>query len=331
MPKYMLSFEETLPIIERAVRELRFDEPPKSLFDPIVYTLSLGGKRIRPAFTLMACNLYSSDVEQALKPALGIEVFHNFTLLHDDLMDEARKRRGQPTVHVKWNRNTAVLSGDAMLITAYRLIGETSPKHLKTILDLFTQTALEICEGQQYDMEFESRSDVTEAEYIEMIRLKTAVLLACSLKTGALVGGASEYEADILYRFGIHIGLAFQLQDDLLDVYGSPETFGKNIGGDILCNKKTFLLIHALAAASPEQKERIAYYQHPNKAGCYTTDEKIQAITSIYDELKIRELTQDKMRHYYNLAMAELTLLKIPQERLAELHRVCRRLMNREK
>ena len=192
----MLSFEDTLPIIEHAVRELRFDDPPQSLFDPIVYTLSLGGKRIRPAFTLMACNLYSSEVEQAIKPALGIEVFHNFTLLHDDLMDEARKRRGQPTVHVKWNRNTAVLSGDAMLITAYRLIGETSSELLKKILDLFTRTALEICEGQQYDMEFESRPDVTEAEYLEMIRLKTAVLLACSLKTGALIGGASEHEAD---------------------------------------------------------------------------------------------------------------------------------------
>lgn len=327
----MLSFEDTLPIIEHAVRELRFDDPPQSLFDPIVYTLSLGGKRIRPAFTLMACNLYSSEVEQAIKPALGIEVFHNFTLLHDDLMDEARKRRGQPTVHVKWNRNTAVLSGDAMLITAYRLIGETSSELLKKILDLFTRTALEICEGQQYDMEFESRPDVTEAEYLEMIRLKTAVLLACSLKTGALIGGASEQEADILYRFGIYIGLAFQLQDDLLDVYGSPETFGKNIGGDILCNKKTFLLIHTLASASPEQKEQIVYYQHPDKAACYTADEKIKAITSIYDQLNIRELTQEQMKHYYNLAMDELALLKIPQERLSELHRVCRKLMNREK
>ena len=327
----MLSFEDTLPIIEHAVRELRFDDPPQSLFDPIVYTLSLGGKRIRPAFTLMACNLYSSEVEQAIKPALGIEVFHNFTLLHDDLMDEARKRRGQPTVHVKWNRNTAVLSGDAMLITAYRLIGETSSELLKKRLDLYTRTALEICEGQQYDMEFESRPDVTEAEYLEMIRLKTAVLLACSLKTGALIGGASEHEADILYRFGIYIGLAFQLQDDLLDVYGSPETFGKNIGGDILCNKKTFLLIHTLASASPEQKEQIVYYQHPDKAACYTADEKIKAITSIYDQLNIRELTQEQMKHYYNLAMDELALLKIPQERLSELHRVCRKLMNREK
>ena len=218
-----------------------------------------------------------------------------------------------------------------MLITAYRLIGETSSELLKKILDLFTRTALEICEGQQYDMEFESRPDVTEAEYLEMIRLKTAVLLACSLKTGALIGGASEHEADILYRFGIYIGLAFQLQDDLLDVYGSPETFGKNIGGDILCNKKTFLLIHTLTSASPEQKEQIVYYQHPDKAACYTADEKIKAITSIYDQLNIRELTQEQMKHYYNLAMDELALLKIPQERLSELHRVCRKLMNREK
>ncbi len=327
----MFSFEKILQIIDQAICQLKFEKKPQSLYDPIVYTLSLGGKRIRPAFTLMACNLYRADIKHALMPALGIEVFHNFTLLHDDLMDEAQKRRNQPTVHIKWNRNTAVLSGDAMLIAAYRFIGETKPELLKPILDLFTQTALEICEGQQYDMEFESRSDVTEAEYIEMIRLKTAVLLACSLKTGALIGGASEQDAEILYRFGIHIGLAFQLQDDLLDVYGSPQTFGKNIGGDILCNKKTFILIHALERASEAQKAHIASYQKTDQEANYTPDEKIAAITSIYNELKIKDLTQDKMKYFYHLAMDELNHLDVPQDRLSELRRVCRLLMNREK
>lgn len=326
----MLSFEEILQVIDKAVRELPFNGRPPGLYEPIVYALSVGGKRIRPAFTLMACNLYQEDVEQALTPALGIEVFHNFTLLHDDLMDEAEKRRNRPVVHVKWNRNTAVLSGDAMLIAAYRLMGETAGERFKDILDLFTRTALEICEGQQYDMEFESRTDVTEAEYIEMIRLKTAVLLACSLKTGALVGGASECDADILYRFGINIGLAFQLQDDLLDVYGSSQTFGKNIGGDILCNKKTFLLIHTLQRASAEQKARIAYYQRKGGESSYTPEEKIAAITAIYDELNIKELTQKKMRCYYDLAMGELKHLDVPKERLSELCRVCSLLMNRE-
>ena len=211
----MLSFNEILQKIEQEIAQLQFTYPPKSLYEPIEYILSLGGKRIRPALVLMACNLYKEEVDAAIKPALGLEVFHNFTLLHDDLMDEADKRRNKPTVHKVWNANTAILSGDAMLIAAYQLIEETAPESLKEILHLFTATALEICGGQQYDMEFESRTDVSEAEYIEMIRLKTAVLLACALKMGAIVGNAPKEDAEALYQFGIHIGLAFQLQDDL--------------------------------------------------------------------------------------------------------------------
>ncbi|MDR1331894.1 MAG: polyprenyl synthetase family protein [Tannerella sp.] len=325
----MFSFEQIIQTVDEAIRGLTPESRhPAGLFDPIRYTLSNGGKRIRPAFMLMACDVYGGRIDEALPPALGMEVFHNFTLLHDDLMDEANIRRNRPTVHKKWNRNTAILSGDAMLISAYRLIGETPAPHLREILSLFTQTALEICEGQQFDMEFESRTDVTEAEYIEMIRLKTAVLLACCLKAGAIVGGAPHIEATKLYRFGLYLGLAFQLQDDLLDVYGNPRTFGKNIGGDILSNKKTFLLIHALEQASAQQKSVIDRYQSADSL--FTPTEKIAAITAIYDRLRIKELTEERIIHYYSKAMDELTALDVPAERLAIVHNISKRLMKRE-
>ena len=275
----MRTFEEICRTIEEALARLTFDQPPRSLFDPITYTLSLGGKRIRPALALMACDLFGGKNEDVLQPALGLEVFHNFTLLHDDLMDEADRRRDKPTVHKLWNPNVAILSGDAMLICAYQLVAKANDK---AILELFSRTALEICAGQQYDMEFESRSDVTEEEYLEMIRLKTAVLLACALKVGAMIGGASTADADALYDYGIHIGLAFQLQDDLLDVYGDPKTFGKNIGGDILCNKKTFLLINALSVASEEQRQVMEDWMARKT---YDAQEKIAAFTNLYNEL----------------------------------------------
>ena len=251
----MYSFEQILQIVESHIERIKYNRRPQSLYLPVQYILSLGGKRIRPALMLMACNLYSEVVEKALQPAIGMEIFHNFTLLHDDLMDEADKRRNQLTVHKKWNANTAILSGDAMLILAYQLIGDTELPLLKNILEVFTATALEICEGQQYDMDFEQRVEVSEEEYIEMIRLKTAVLIACCLKSGALIGGASLVDANKLYQSGIYTGLAFQLQDDLLDTFGDSQTFGKNIGGDILCNKKTFLHIQMMKRASDTQKK----------------------------------------------------------------------------
>lgn len=323
----MLSFKEIQEKIEREIGQLEFDCPPKSLYEPITYILSLGGKRIRPALVLMAYNLYREDVEKAIRPAIGLEVFHNFTLLHDDLMDQADKRRNKPTVHKVWNANTAILSGDAMLIAAYQLIGETAPEHLKEVLDLFTRTALEICGGQQYDMEFESRMDVSEEEYLEMIRLKTAVLLACSLKTGAILGGASQEDAENLYRFGINIGLAFQLQDDLLDVYGDTKTFGKNIGGDILCNKKTFLLINALRRAEGEQKVQL---EHWIARKDFDAAEKIAAVTNIYNVLGLKELSEAKMQTYYAEGMKNLAALSVPEERLAVLKEVTSRLMFRQ-
>ena len=323
----MFSFNDILQKIEQEIAQLQFTYPPKSLYEPIEYILALGGKRIRPALTLMACNLYKEEIEAAIKPALGLEVFHNFTLLHDDLMDEADKRRNKPTVHKVWNANTAILSGDAMLIAAYQLIGETQPESLKEILNLFTVTALEICGGQQYDMEFESRSDVTEEEYIEMIRLKTAVLLACALKMGAIVAHAPQADAEALYQFGINIGLAFQLQDDLLDVYGDPATFGKNIGGDILCNKKTFMLINAFKLASEQQKAILNQWINQET---FNPAEKIAAITSIYNELHLKELSEKKIQTYYDQAMDYLASLSIPKERLNILKGVCERLMNRQ-
>ena len=323
----MLSFKEIQEKIEREIGQLEFDCPPKSLYEPITYILSLGGKRIRPALVLMAYNLYREDVEKAIRPAIGLEVFHNFTLLHDDLMDQADKRRNKPTVHKVWNANTAILSGDAMLIAAYQLIGETAPEHLKEVLDLFTRTALEICGGQQYDMEFESRMDVSEEEYLEMIRLKTAVLLACSLKTGAILGGASREDAENLYRFGINIGLAFQLQDDLLDVYGDTKTFGKNIGGDILCNKKTFLLINALRRAEGEQRAQL---EHWIARKDFDAAEKIAAVTNIYNVLGLKELSEAKMQTYYAEGMKNLAALSVSEERLAVLKEVTSRLMFRQ-
>ena len=323
----MLSFEEIRKKVEQAVSGLRFEYPPKSLYDPIEYTLALGGKRIRPALVLMAYNLYKEQVEAALVPAVGLEVFHNFTLLHDDLMDEADKRRNKPTVHKVWNANTAILSGDAMLIAAYELIGKTDAAHLKAVFDLFTQTALEICGGQQYDMEFETRTDVTEEEYIEMIRLKTAVLLACALKMGAILADAPAEDAEHLYQFGIHIGLAFQLQDDLLDVYGNTETFGKNIGGDILCDKKTFLLINAFRLADDRQRSELNRWigtkpEHP--------EEKIAAVTYIYNELHLKELSEQKIEDYFARAMEHLDAVQVQPEKKAVLRQLSERLMNRQ-
>ena len=324
----MLSFKDVLQRIENEISQLSFTNPPKSLFTPIEYTLSLGGKRIRPALTLIACNIYKEDVNDAILPALSLEVFHNFTLLHDDLMDEADMRRNKPTVHKRWNANTAILSGDAMLIVAYRLISGSKPELLKELLDLFTDTALEICGGQQYDMGFETRSDVSETEYLEMIRLKTAVLLACGLKMGAIVGGASKADAEHLYQYGLNIGLAFQLKDDLLDVYGDPATFGKKIGGDILCNKKTFLLINAFRLSSERQKEKLHHWLESPQSG--SPDKKIKAVREIYDELQLKELTEKRIRHFYKEALFHIKQLQAPEERLTILEEVSNELLYRE-
>ena len=253
----MLTADEILTKVNEYIDNLSYDRQPDSLYAPIKYVLSMGGKRIRPVLMLLAYNLFRDDAETILPTACGLETYHNYTLLHDDLMDRAELRRGHQTVHKRWNDNTAILSGDTMLVLAYQRIAQCNPTKLKLVLDLFTETALEIGEGQQYDMDFENRNDVTEDEYIEMIRLKTSVLLACALKTGAILAGAPQKDADTLYKFGEQIGLAFQLQDDFLDVYGDTQVFGKAIGGDIVSNKKTYMLINALNRATEKQRAEL--------------------------------------------------------------------------
>jgi len=322
--KLLQTFDEILDIVNANITTIQFNNPPQSLFEPISYILSLGGKRVRPALTLMSYNLYKEDVERVIPIALAIEIFHNFTLLHDDLMDRADVRRGKPTVHIKWNDNTAVLSGDAMLIEAYKEIVKVDTADLGRVLHLFSETATEICCGQQYDMEFETRTDVTIPEYLEMIRLKTAVLLACALKEGAIVAGASDADADHLYDFGIYVGLGFQLKDDLLDVYGDSATFGKKIGGDILCNKKTFLLINAMV----DQTTKGELADWINKTN-YNETEKIQAVTQIYDRLNLKEKSEKLINEYYKKAVSCLDNVNVDMERKWELYKLAENLTSR--
>lgn len=321
------SIEHLTKQIEETIERINFEVNPKTLYSPIEYILSLGGKRIRPLLTLMAANLFSDNIEGALDSAIGIEVFHNFTLLHDDLMDKSDLRRGKETVHKKWDSNTAILSGDAMLIEAYKYISKVSHQHLPETLSLFNQTAMEVCQGQQYDMDFESRTDVTVEEYIEMIRLKTAVLLACSLQIGAMVANASKEDAKHLYDFGINIGLAFQLKDDLLDVYGDSGRFGKPIGGDILNNKKTFLLIKAYQLSNEEQRKTLDKWINADK---FDSEDKINAVKNIYNELNLSFESDNLIKKYYLAAQKYLSSVSIPEERKVQLYKLTDLLMNRE-
>lgn len=323
----MFTTNELTEKINRHLAELKFTRQPQGLYDPVAYVLSLGGKRIRPLLMLMAYNLYHEDVERIFPQATGIEVYHNYTLLHDDLMDKADRRRGKPTVHKVWNENTAILSGDAMLVLAYQFMAQCPAEKLKEVMDLFSLTALEICEGQQMDMDFETRKDVTEAEYIEMIRLKTSVLLSCSLKMGALLAGASDDDAQHLYDFGIRLGLAFQLKDDLLDVYGNPEVFGKNIGGDILCNKKTYLLIKAFELADPARRQALEKWMD---ADTHAPEEKISAVTALYDEIGVKARCEALMETYADQARASLEAVSVSAQRKAELTALMEKLMHRE-
>ena len=323
----MYTASQLLDKINSHISDIRFTRTPVGLYDPIKYVLSMGGKRIRPVLMLMAYNLYKEDVSSIYDPATAIEVYHNYTLLHDDLMDRADMRRGKTTVHKVWNDNTAILSGDAMLVLAYQYMAASSSEHLKEVMDLFSLTALEICEGQQMDMNFESREDVKEEEYLEMIRLKTAVLLAASLKIGAILGGASPEDAENLYDFGMQIGVAFQLQDDWLDVYGDPAVFGKNIGGDILCNKKTYMLIKALERADRDQLEGL---NHWLSATSFCPEEKISAVTELYTQIGIKAVCENKMHEYYTRAMTSLGAVSVIEDKKSELKKLMKHLMYRE-
>ncbi|MBQ7571456.1 MAG: polyprenyl synthetase family protein [Bacteroidaceae bacterium] len=323
----MYKSTQLLDLVNQALAALPYDRQPAGLYDPIRYALSLGGKRIRPVLMLMAYNLYRENPEHIMMQALGLETYHNFTLLHDDLMDRADVRRGQPTVHRKWNDNQAILSGDTMLLQAYQRVAQCNPRLLPQVLELFTTTTLEIDEGQQLDIEFETRDDVTEEEYIEMIRLKTSVLLACALKMGAVLAEAPADDAALLYDFGEQIGLAFQLQDDYLDVYGDFKVFGKRIGGDILCNKKTYMLINAQLLANEAQRSELERWL---AAVEYDEDEKIQAVTRLYDEIGIPQLARQKIEYYYTLAAQSLAKVNLPEERKRILWQYAQQMLNRQ-
>ncbi len=323
----MKDLQKYFDAIETALSQIEYATAPDGLYAPVRYELSLGGKRVRPLLTLLAAEMFCGDYQRAMNPAIGLEVFHNFTLLHDDVMDNADVRRGKPTVHKVWDENTAILSGDAMEIIAFRQIARTAAPHTAEVIDLFIKTALGICEGQQYDMEFETRDDVTEAEYIEMIRLKTAILLGGALKIGALVGDASEADADRLYRFGESLGLAFQLQDDWLDVYGDPARFGKNIGGDILNNKKTFMLINAQRLAQGGDAEELDRWL---SAAYYDPAEKIAAVTDLYTRLGVGELCLQQVDRYSRMAMDALQEIEVEDSAKQTLYNLAVSLMKRD-
>lgn len=324
----MYSVAELTEKVTTALEQLPYDRQPQGLYAPIKYVLSLGGKRIRPVLMLMAYNMYREDVDRIMPVALGLEVYHNFTLLHDDLMDRADVRRGKPCVHKVWNDNTAILSGDNMLVMAYQMMSRCPSSALPFVISIFTETALQIDEGQQYDMEFEQRTDVTEREYLEMIRLKTSVLLACALQIGALLGGASEADAQALYAYGEKVGLAFQLQDDYLDVYGDFETFGKAIGGDILCNKKTFMLINALAHAPEHLRAELQGWLAATE---YDPAEKIEAVRHIYTQVGVDQMAKDQISFYIAQAEDALHALPIAEERKEILRQWTEQLLGRKR
>ncbi|UJP65439.1 polyprenyl synthetase family protein [Mongoliitalea daihaiensis] len=320
---------QILKDLEQHIQQYTYGTSPQELYEPISYLMSLGGKRIRPLLTLLAYSLYKEDYQKILTPAASVEVFHNFTLMHDDIMDNAPLRRGKATVHEKWNPNTAILSGDVMLVKAYDMLLEIEPSLLPLCLRLFNQTAAEVCEGQQHDMNFESLTQVGEEAYIDMIRQKTAVLLGFALQFGALLAGQSEAESQKLYDFGVNIGIGFQLKDDLLDVYADKAKFGKQVGGDIIANKKTFLLIKAKELATGADAVAL---QNWIDAKIFDKEEKVQAVTAIYDRLGIQELTEVKMQEYFEQGFAQLDTVQADNPTaLQNLRTITQDLINREK
>lgn len=321
----MYTIDQLISTVSTAVANIQYSDSPKSLYDPIRYILSIGGKRIRPVLMLMAYNLYKDDVAPILNNAIALETYHNFTLLHDDLMDKSDVRRGNPTVHKKWNDNTAILSGDTMLILAYQLFNE-GVKDVNA-MTAFIEATLGVCEGQQYDMEFETRDDVEESEYMEMIRKKTSLLLGYALKIGGILGGADEEDQQNLYTFGEKMGLAFQLQDDLLDVYGDTKLFKKKLGGDIVDNKKTFMFINALRLANAEQKSELEKWI---SAENFIPEEKIAAVTHIYNNIGIDKLAQRKIEDLFSESLLSLEKVKVTDDKKAELRNFAFRLLGRK-
>ena len=323
----MYTSEELLSKVNQFLADLPYDRRPSSLYAPIRYVLSMGGKRIRPVLMLLAYQLYKDDPESILMQAVALETYHNYTLLHDDLMDNADLRRGHETVHKKWNANQAILSGDSMLVLAYERMAQCPQEKLANVLAVFTETALEIGEGQQYDIDFEHRTDVSEEEYIEMIRLKTSVLLACALKIGGILADAPADDLENLYKFGEQMGLAFQLQDDYLDVYGDSKVFGKAIGGDITSNKKTYMLINAFNKANDAQRAELMRWVTAKE---FDRQQKVTAVTNLYNEIGIDRLAQKKIAYYFDESKKYLNALQVPEERKAELRAYAEKMMVRK-
>jgi geranylgeranyl diphosphate synthase type II len=324
----MYSLEKTQDLIAEAVQNLKFNNEPVELYEPIHYVLSSGGKRIRPVMTVMSANLFTENIEEAIKPALGLEIFHNFTLLHDDIMDEADLRRNVPTVHKKWDQNVAILSGDVMAILAYEYITSCSKEKLPEVIRVFNTIARQVCEGQQYDMNFEAKKKVTVEEYLKMIEMKTSVLLAGCMKIGAIIGGANTKDAMLLSAFGRDIGMAFQIQDDLLDTFGDQEVFGKEIGGDIVANKKTYLLIKAMENANGKQKAALKklFLEKPDNP-----EKKILATKEIFNEMKIEDMTRELALKYYKDANNSLEKVSVPKKKKEGLIHLANLLLSRNK
>lgn len=316
--------------IQEQIRLLNWDKSPQGLYKPIGYALSAGGKRIRPALAVIASDLYDGSREEVLPAALALEVFHNFTLLHDDVMDHAQIRRGKPCVHVKWDTNTAILSGDEMLIEAYRLLSRVREDKLPKVLQLFNKMATEICEGQQYDVDYEHLTEVTRDDYLNMIRLKTSVLLGTALQIGSYIAGATDAEQNALYDYGVNIGLAFQLQDDILDVYGNPETFGKAIGGDILEGKKTYMLLTALLQADDAEKKELQQLLATTPTNDAEKQAKIAAVTRLYDKLQVREEAENAMQRFTQIALDDLQKISVSAERKLILINLAKLLLARK-
>ena len=322
----MHSIEQLQYLVNKAIADTKYTEQPAELYEPISYLMQLGGKRMRPVLVLIATEMFDGNVFKALDAAIGIELFHNFTLMHDDIMDKAPLRRGKPTVHAKWNESAAILSGDVMFVEAYKLMIKVDDSILREVLAIFSDTASGVCQGQQADMNFEKRDDVSLPEYLEMIRQKTAVLLAGSMQIGALIGGAVPDQANLLYEFGLNLGLAFQLQDDILDVYGNPEKFGKQVGGDILSNKKTFMLIKAKELATGNTRTELDQWLNRSD----DPFAKIEAITSVYNLLEVRKLAEVEMEEYVNKALRALDLISVDRAKKDLLRGFAEQLLIRE-
>lgn len=323
----MYSVKEISVLVNEAIQKRKFPAEPAELYEPLTYIMQLEGKRFRPCLLLLAKNLFTDEILDSVDLALAVEYFHTFTLIHDDIMDDAPLRRGMPTIHEKWNNNIAILSGDVMFVEAFELVSSSPLTHLQQILRIFNKMAREVCEGQQLDMNFESRKHVTIDEYLKMISLKTAVLLGTSLEIGAVLGNASSLEASHLYQFGLNMGIAFQLRDDMLDVYGSPDVFGKRVGGDILANKKTYLLLKALEEADTAVRTQLESFLY---AETVEPSVKISQVKSIYDSLNINELAAETINFYSTEALKHLAALKLPAERKETLLNFCAEFSKRQ-